>query len=73
MLINFAVTRFARCLLNNALRTNSELLKSTLHGYLRELQACDMQSETLCEAYIYYWNCCLLSHHRTKINIVHIC
>jgi len=46
MLINFAVTRFARCLLINALRRSSELLKSWLHGYCGELQACDRQNET---------------------------
>jgi hypothetical protein len=53
MLINFAVTRFARCLLINALRRTSELLKSTLSGYWRELQAYDMLKETLFEIYIY--------------------
>jgi len=47
MLINFAVTRFARCLLINALRRTSGLLKSTLHGYCIELQAWDMQNEML--------------------------
>jgi hypothetical protein len=53
MLINFAVTHFARFRLNNALRRTSGLLKITLHGYWRELQACDVQNETLFEVYMY--------------------
>jgi hypothetical protein len=53
MLINFAVTRFARFRLINALRRTSGLLKSTLHGYCRELKACDLQSENVFEDYMY--------------------